>query len=214
MIVDDHQVVRKGISMMLATEEDMDLVGEGCNGMDAVELVRTLQPDVIVMDLVMPVMDGASAIKKIIEENPKARILVLSSFSEDQKVISALKAGASGYLLKDSSPNELLEGIREVYRGKSSLSPVVASKLINEIQTESSPLVPGSQNPLSEREIDVIRLIAEGLSNKEIAEKLCLSKTTVRFHIRNVFSKLGFTNRTQAGLYAIKNGMVEKKKKF
>jgi NarL family two-component system response regulator LiaR len=207
LTVDDHVVVRKGLSMMLATEEDITLVGEASNGLEAVELARCLNPDVIIMDLIMPQKDGIGAIQEIIAENPNARILVLSSFAEDGNIIPALKAGALGYLLKDSSPHELLKAIRDISLGKSSLSPVVASKLIRKFQTDKTPVKSKQEKPLTDREVEVIELIAEGCSNKEIAEKLCLSKTTIRFHVSNIFSKLNLTNRTQAGLYAIKNGL-------
>lgn len=212
MIVDDHAVVRKGVRMLLATEKDMELVAEAENGLQAAALVCIHQPDVILMDMVMPHKDGVAAIQEIIRENPHAHILVLSSFSDDSYILSAIKAGALGYLLKDSSPQELIEAIRGVLQGKSSLSPVVARRLISEIKQEHPKQQLSQSRLLSEREEEVLKLAAEGLSNQAIAERLCLSNATVRFHISNILKKLGLSNRTQAVLYAIKSGLVKDEK--
>ncbi|NPV87463.1 MAG: response regulator transcription factor [Anaerolineae bacterium] len=212
MIVDDHAVVRKGVRMLLATEKDMDLVAEAESGLEAAALARIHQPDVILMDMVMPHKDGVAAIQEIIRENPRTRILVLSSFSDDTYILSAIKAGALGYLLKDSSPQELIEAIRGIMQGKSSLSPVVARRLISEIKQEYPKQQLPQSRLLSEREEEVLKLAAEGLSNQAIAERLCLSNATVRFHISNILKKLGLSNRTQAVLYAIKSGLVKDKK--
>jgi two-component system, NarL family, response regulator LiaR len=211
MTVDDHAVVRKGLNMMLATEADIILVGEASDGIEAVEMARRLKPDVILMDLVMPQMNGVEAIRKIMSENPQARILVLSSFADDANVIPAIKSGALGYLLKDSSPQELLDAIHEIASGKSSLSPLVASKLISELKQDKTIETQPGELALTERELEVLRLLAEGCQNKEIADRLCLSSTTVRFHVSNILAKLGLANRTQAGLYAIKNGLARRK---
>jgi NarL family two-component system response regulator LiaR len=206
LIADDHAIVREGLRGLIASERGMELVGEAENGVDAVSKARTLQPDVILLDLVMPRKGGLEAIEEIKRDNPDARILVLTSFAEDDQVFPAIKSGALGYLLKDSSPHELLQAVRQVYRGESSLHPTVARKLIREINRPSDlPLV---QEPLTEREVDVLRLVAQGLSNHEIGETLFVSERTVRTHVSNILGKLHLANRTQAALYALREGLV------
>ena len=208
LIVDDHAVVRKGLSAILETEETFEVVGEAANGNQAVWKTRSLQPDVILMDLVMPEKDGISAIKEIKKDDPQAKILVITSFSEDEKVFPAIKAGALGYLLKDSSPDELMQAIQEIYQGKASLHPTIARKLIMELK-EDEPKSQPSEQVLTAREVDVLNLIAHGLSNQEIANQLMVSETTVRFHVSNILSKLHLANRTQAVLYALKQGYAK-----
>jgi NarL family two-component system response regulator LiaR len=206
LAVDDHAIVRQGLRAFISGTPDIELAGEAADGQEAVLLARSLQPDVILMDLVMPRKNGIQAIQEIMSENPDARILVLTSFDEDDRVFSAVKAGALGYVLKDSSPRELLEAIRCVYRGESSLHPAVARKLMlgyrRDEKAESGVVT------LTEREVDVLKLVARGLSNQEIAEQLNISEGTVRFHITNMLSKLELENRTQAALYALREGLV------
>jgi NarL family two-component system response regulator LiaR len=206
LVVDDHPIVREGLRGLISGKPDMDLAGEARDGQEAVLQARALQPDVILMDLVMPGKSGLQAIQEIMGENPEARILVLTSFGEDDQVLSAVKAGALGYLLKDTSPKELLEAIRCVYRGESSLHPAVARKLIlgygQDHETRSST------SALTEREVDVLKLVARGLSNQDIAQQLHISEGTVRFHITNILGKLALENRTQAALYALREGLV------
>jgi NarL family two-component system response regulator LiaR len=207
LIVDDHAVVRKGIQALIATEPGMVIVGEASNGKEAVELARVLLPDVILMDVVMPVKDGIQAIGEIVQENPQIRILALTSFAEDDKVLPAIKAGALGYLLKDASPQQLLHGIRDVYRRVPTLDSAVAFKLIQELNRPGDP--PSmAEEPLSEREIEVLQLVARGLTNQEIAEQLCITERTVRNHVGNILSKLHLNNRTQAALYALRQGLA------
>jgi two-component system, NarL family, response regulator LiaR len=208
LIVDDHAVVRKGLSAILETEEKFEVVGEAANGNQAVWKTRSLQPDVILMDLVMPEKDGIAAIKEIKKDDPQAKILVITSFSEDEKVFPAIKAGALGYLLKDSSPDELMQAIHEIYQGKASLHPTIARKLIMELKQDEPKSQP-SEQVLTAREVDVLNLIAHGLSNQEIANQLMVSETTVRFHVSNILSKLHLANRTQAVLYALKEGYAK-----
>jgi NarL family two-component system response regulator LiaR len=208
LIVDDHAVVRKGLSAILETEETFEVVGEAANGNQAVWKTRSLQPDVILMDLVMPEKDGIAAIKEIKKDDPQAKILVITSFSEDEKVFPAIKAGALGYLLKDSSPDELMQAIQEIYQGKASLHPTIARKLIMELKQDEPKSQP-SEQVLTAREVDVLNLIAHGLSNQEIANQLMVSETTVRFHVSNILSKLHLANRTQAVLYALKEGYAK-----
>jgi NarL family two-component system response regulator LiaR len=206
LIADDHAIVREGLRALIGTKPDMELVGEAADGVEAVLKARSLQPDVILLDLVMPRKDGIEAIGEIKRENPKARILVLTSFAEDDKVFPAIQAGALGYLLKDSSPQELLQAIREVYRGESSLHPAIARKLIGELNRPSD--LPATEEPLTEREVEVLILVARGLSNQEIAEKLVVSERTVRTHVSNILGKLHLANRTQAALYAVREGLA------
>ena len=208
LLVDDHAVVRKGLSAILETEADFEVIGEAENGNQAVWKARSLQPDVILMDLVMPEKDGIAAIKDIKKDDPQAKILVITSFAEDEKVFPAIKAGALGYLLKDSSPDELMQAIHEIYQGKASLHPTIARKLIMELK-EDEPKEQPSEQVLTAREVEVLNLIAHGLSNQEIANQLMVSETTVRFHVSNILGKLHLANRTQAVLYALKEGYAK-----
>ena len=206
LIVDDHAVVREGLRALIDVEPEMELVGEAADGVEAVHKARSLQPDVILLDLVMPRMDGIDAIGEIKRENPDARILVVTSFAEDEKVFPAIKAGALGYLLKDSSPQELLQAIRDVYQGQPTMHPTIARKLMRELQRSSN--LPPTDEPLSGREVEVLSLVARGLSNQEIGDKLYISERTVRTHVSNILSKLHLANRTQAALYALREGLA------
>ena len=187
LIVDDHIVVREGLRAFISTQSGVEIIGEAESGEQAVKLVRQLHPDVILMDLVMAGMGGIEATRCIKKENPDARILVLTSFADDDKVFPAIKAGALGYLLKDSTPQQLLQAIRELNR---------------------PPDLPPTGEPLTNRELIVLELVARGLSNIDIAEKLNLSEWTVRTHISNILSKLHLANRTQAALYALREGLT------
>ncbi len=207
LIADDHAVVREGLRSVIATAPGMELVGEAKDGVEAVLKARSLQPDVIVLDLVMPRQDGIEAIGQIKGENPDARILVLTSFGEDETVFAAIKAGALGYLLKDSSPQTLLQAISDVNRGESSLHPTIAHKLIQELNRPSH--LPPAQEPLTEREVDIVNLVARGLSNQEIADELVIGERTVRNHVSSILGKLHLANRTQAALYALREGLAE-----
>lgn len=207
LIADDHPIVRRGLSSLIEVKPGMELVGEAADGVEAVEMARSLKPDVILLDMVMPRKSGLEAINDIKQENPDARILVITSFAEDDKVFPAIKAGALGYLLKDSGPEALLQAIRDVYRGESSLHPAVARKLIRELNQPSD--LPPTEEPLTERELEVLRLVARGLSNQEIGEKLVISEGTVRIHVSNILSKLHLANRTQAALYALQEGLAK-----
>jgi NarL family two-component system response regulator LiaR len=206
LIADDHAIVRKGIGALLATEPGIVVVGEAQNGQEAIDQALRLRPHVILMDLVMPGTDGLEAIQHLAACQPETRILVLTSFHGDDQVLPAIKAGAIGYLLKDSSPEELVDAIRQVHCGRSSLHPAIAHKLLQQIscpgRRESAPDV------LTERETQVLQLVAGGLSNREISDRLAISEATVRTHMSNILSKLNLCSRTQAALYALRAGLA------
>lgn len=217
LIVDDHAIVREGLRALIDGKPDLALAGEAANGEEAVHQAAALHPDVILMDLVMPRMNGIEAIRAIHAQDAAARILVLTSFAEDAQVFDAIRSGALGYLLKDTSPQELVEAIRCVYRGEPSLHPSVARKLVLGYQAPSNgpePTPPAAASPppldetLSEREIEVLRLLARGLSNLDIARQIYVGEGTVRFHVSNILAKLQLENRTQAVLYALRTGLV------
>ncbi|MFC2026206.1 response regulator [Chloroflexota bacterium] len=207
LIVDDHAIVREGQRALINTEPGMAVIGEAKDGFEAVELAYTLQPDVVLLDLQMPRKGGIEAIREIKKENPEARILVLTSFSEDEMVYASIKAGAMGYLLKDSTPQEILRAIRDVYQGEVSMQPSIATKLMHELQRTSS--LPPTEEPLTAREEEVLILIAQGLANQEIADMLVISERTVRTHVTNILGKLHLANRTQAAMYALREGLAD-----
>ncbi len=203
-VVDDHPIVRRGIRDLLETEPDFLVVGEAVNGQEAVSGAAATAPDVVLMDLVMPALDGIEATRQIKARQPEVKILVLTSFATDDKVFPAIKAGALGYLIKDTGPDDLLQAIRQVDRGEPTLHPTIAQKLLLEIaQPAERPSIP---DPLTEREVEVLQLLARGLSNQEIADRLVLSVTTVYSHVSNILSKLHLATRTQAALYALREG--------
>jgi len=203
---DDHAMVRGGVRGLLLTEPNIELVGEASNGVEAVHKALSLQPDVILLDLHMPQKSGVEAITEIKYSLPDARILVLTSFAADEDVFPAIKAGALGYMLKDSSPQELLKAIWDVYDGRLSLDPSIAQKVIRELrQTHKLPL---TEEPLTQREVEILKLIAGGLTNQEIADRLVVSERTVRAHVSNILAKLHVANRTQAALYALREGIA------
>jgi two-component system, NarL family, response regulator LiaR len=207
LIADDHTVVRRGLHALIATEPGMEIVGEVDNGLDAVHMASRLEPDVILLDLMMPQMNGLEAISLIRQRNPDARILILTSFADDDKVFPAIKAGALGYLLKDSSPSDLLQAIRDVSKGGAALAPSITLKLIQEAQRPQQDEPVLDDELLTPREIDVLERIAQGLTNQEIADVLCISERTVRNHVGNILKKLNLVNRTQAALYALREGL-------
>ncbi len=208
LITDDQAIVRKGIQALLTTEPNIEVAGEAENGKEAIRQVEKLQPDVILMDLQMPEMGGIEAIGHITANKPNARILVLTSFATDDKVFPAIKAGALGYLLKDSSPEELIQAIQQVYRGESSLHPTIARKVLQELSRPPAPEQIPTSEPLTEREVDVLRLVARGMGNQQIANQLVISEATVRTHVSNILSKLHLASRTQAALYALQKGLA------
>jgi NarL family two-component system response regulator LiaR len=206
IIADDHAIVREGLRALIEAKPDMELVGEAEDGEEAVALASSLKPDIVLLDLVMPGTDGIKAVHEIIRENPQARILVFTSFGDDANVFAAIRAGALGYLLKDSSPQVLIEAIRQVYRGESSLHPTIARKLIDGFR--QPPGSPSPRKPLTGREVIVLKLIAKGFSNEKIAEELVISERTVSGHVASILDKLEVDNRTQAALYALREGLA------
>jgi NarL family two-component system response regulator LiaR len=206
-VTDDHPIVRRGLKTLLRSEPEFEFVGEAANGIEAVKKVLQIRPDVILMDLVMPKQDGLTTIEQIVSGYPEARILVLTSFDEADKVLAVFKAGAVGYLLKDSSPEELLQAIRQVYQGNASIHPTIAQKLLHTIK-QPDKQVEVVETPLTERETDVLIWVAKGLANQDIANKLVISEWTVRTHVRNIMSKLHLENRTQIALYALREGLT------
>jgi NarL family two-component system response regulator LiaR len=202
LIVDDHGVVRQGIRMYLSLDPELEVVGEATNGVEAVNLARQLKPDVVLMDLLMPEMDGIAATAAIRHELPDTEVIALTSVLEDQAIYRAMRAGAIGYLLKNTKADELVQAIKAAAAGQVQLSPEVARQLMREVG------VPDSPEKLTERETEVLRLLAQGKSNKEIGATLVIGEKTVKTHVSNILSKLGVSSRTQAALYAVRVGLV------
>lgn len=210
LVVDDHAIIREGVKAVLEIVPDIDLVGEAKNGLEALEKDQELKPDVILMDLVMPDMDGIEAIRRIKLQRTEACILVLTTFAGEEMVFPAIKAGALGYHLKDSAPDVLVEAIRAVHRGEAALHPVIARKVLQELSAPSEH--PPTTDPLTPRELEVLQCLAQGYENREIAERLVISEATVRTHVSNIMGKLHLASRTQAALYALKEGLASLEK--
>lgn len=202
LIVDDHAVVRQGLRMFLALDPELEIVAEANNGAKALELARQLKPDVVLMDLLMPVMDGITAITAMRRELPDTEIIALTSVLDDDKVVGAVRAGAIGYLLKDTEPAELRQAVRAAAAGEVRLSPKAAARLMREVRLPETP------ETLTERETEVLRLVGQGHSNKEIAAHLHITEATAKTHVANMMAKLGVSSRTQAALYAVRTGLV------
>lgn len=206
LIVDDHAIIRKGVKAVLDLVSDIEIVGEAENGKLAIKLTSDLHPDVILMDLMMPEMDGITCIREIIAQRPEARILVLTNFAGEDMIFPAIKAGAMGYHLKDSSPETLEEAIRQVFNGEPSLHPLIAKKVLEELHAPSENQE--ISESLTKRELEVLNLIAQGLENRDIATQLVVSEATVRTHVSNILGKLHLASRTQAALYALREGLA------
>jgi DNA-binding NarL/FixJ family response regulator len=209
LIADDHHVVRRGLLFFLKTQRDIEVIGEAKNGKEAVKLVAELEPDVVLMDLSMPEMDGVMATKAIREMNETVKIIILTSYADQDHVIPAIRAGASGYQLKDIEPDELVETIRDVLKGESKLHPKVTSHVMTHL-TMGANQKASKISDLTKREKEVLNELAKGKSNKEIASSLFITEKTVKTHVSNILAKLQLSDRTQAALYAVKNGYIEK----
>jgi NarL family two-component system response regulator LiaR len=209
LVADDHAVVRQGLRSFLGLQDDMEVVGEASDGAEAVDSVERLRPDVVLMDLAMPGVDGVEAIRRIHASRPETRVVVLTSFTDDTKVLPAVRAGAVGYLLKDVEPAELASAIRTVAAGQALLAPAVTARVLREIGGAGSDRAPGPS--LTPRELEVLGLLARGLSNRQIAADLVLSEKTVKTHVSSILGKLRLADRTQAALYAVREGLVEGK---
>ncbi len=207
LIADDHKVVREGLKAFIAPTEGFELVGEASNGIEAVEQAKRLKPDIILLDLVMPEMDGIAATQSIKQDNPEARVIIITSFVDETKVISAIKAGASGYLLKDSTPQDIETAIIEVYQGNTAFPSRITNILVKTINQPEQAANKGMN--LTDREIDILKMIAQGFSNQEIANRLFLSVWTVRTYVTEILAKLQVGNRTQAALYALREGLAK-----
>lgn len=222
LLVDDHAMVLQGLHFFLSTQPDLELVGQATNGREALDKVAELRPDVVLMDLVMPEMDGIEATARIRRSHPEVKVIVLTSFSEQDRVVPAIQAGAIGYLLKDVQPDALVQAIRGAHSGQAQLHPEIARQLMAHVALPGTVTAPGAfpgtsqgmviaQKPtaddLTPREKDVLRLIAQGKSNKEIAVELFIGEKTVKTHVSNLLSKLGLQDRTQAAIYAVKHGL-------
>lgn len=207
LIADDHHVVRRGLLFFLKTQKDIEVVGEAKNGIEAIALAESIQPDIILMDLVMPEMDGIQATKRIKAKLPQIQILMLTSFSDRDHVVPAMEAGAAGYQLKDIEPDELVLSIRRIMQGENTLHPEATSTL--EMDRQQSENALHVLNPLTPREQDVLAELTKGKSNREIASSLFVTEKTVKTHISNIFTKLQVQDRTQAALYAVKHGLTE-----
>jgi NarL family two-component system response regulator LiaR len=216
LIVDDHAVVRQGLRTFLELHDDpsglpIEVVGEAANGVEAADLARRLHPDVILLDLVMPEMDGIRATSEIARHSPRSRVIILTSFGDDDRVFPAIRAGAQGYLLKDIAPGELVRAVRAAYLGQTQLHPSIARTLVAAVAAKAeSPAGHGPTSPeeLTHRELEVLRLIAGGLNNHEIAEKLVISEKTVKTHVSSILGKLHLEDRTQAAIYALRHGLI------
>lgn len=206
MLVDDHAVVRQGLRTFLDLQDDITVVGEAKDGVEALQIVQELEPDVVLMDLVTPRMDGIETVRRMKALRPHIQIIVLTSFGDDQKVFAAIRAGATGFLLKDVSPQDLAAAIHAARRGEASLAPGIATKLLQEIAIGSNPAA--EEHTLTEREYAVLALIAQGRSNRQISEELTISEKTVKTHVSNILTKLHLEDRTQAAIYALKEGLV------
>jgi len=211
LIADDHAVVRQGLRTFLALQDDMEVVADAADGEEAVRAAREHAPDIVLMDLVMPNMDGVEATRRIASERPATRVIALTSFLEDDKVLPAVRAGAAGYLLKDVGPPELVRAIRTVHGGEALLHPAVAARVLEEVAAPApapAPAPPRAEPGLTPREREVLALVARGLANKRIAQELGIAEKTVKIHVSRILHKLGVADRTQAALYAVREGLA------
>ncbi len=206
LIVDDHMVVRRGLTSLVESEDGLEVVGQAVDGLEAITQAEILQPDVILLDVEMPRLDGLAALPRIIEKSPGSKVIILTTFADDERIFSALRAGASGYVLKDVAEHDLIESIHKVVRGEPALAPQVTQRLISGVSHPAVKTVDPLNN-LSEREKQVLRLVGQGLSNKEIASTLSFTESTAKAHVHSLLTKLSMSDRTQLALYAVRNGL-------
>ncbi|MGH7274994.1 MAG: response regulator [Nitrospiria bacterium] len=212
LIADDHQVVREGLSAILNAKEDIEVIAEAQDGVEAVEKAKEFKPDVILMDISMPRMNGVEATRRIKLEQPQIGIVVLTMYEEEEYIFELVKAGATGYMLKNSDSSQIIKAIRSTYQGESMLQPSVATKILSEfshLSQRPAPKPTRTDQELTDREVQVIKLIADGKTNKEIANTLTISEKTVKNHVRNIFQKLEVDDRTQAAIFAIQRGLIQ-----
>jgi two-component system, NarL family, response regulator LiaR len=207
LLVDDHEMVRIGLAAVLSTEDDIEVVGEASSGQEGIRLALEYKPDVVLMDLVMEGMDGIETTRRLLQQHPDCKVIVLTSFIDDEKIYPVIEAGAFSYLLKTSRAAEIAQAIRSAVKGQSVLESQVASKLMNRFRQPKAAVQPHEE--LTDREMEVLRLIASGKSNQDVADELFIGVKTVKFHVTNILAKLGVEDRTQAAIYAFKNGLVE-----
>lgn len=209
LLVDDHEMVRIGLAAVLNTEDGIEVVGEASNGMEGIRLAQAYKPDVVLMDLVMEGMDGVETTRKLLELYPDCKVIVLTSYLDDSKMYPVIEAGAFSYLLKTSRATEIADAIRAAARGQSVLESQVAAKMMNRFRQPKAETIRPAHDQLTEREMDVLKCVAKGQSNQEIAEELFIGIKTVKFHVTNILAKLGVDDRTQAAIYAHKHGLAE-----
>ncbi len=209
IIADDHQVVREGLSAILNAREDIEVIAEAKNGLEAIEKARELKPDIILMDISMPKMNGVEATRRIKLEQPQIGIVVLTMYEEEEYIFDLIKAGVTGYMLKNSDSAQIIKAIRSTYQGESLIQPSVATKILNKFSQLSNSKAPAQPKELTDRELQVIKLVADGKTNKEIANILQISEKTVKNHVRNIFQKMEVDDRTQAAIYALKKGYIQ-----
>ncbi len=207
LLVDDHEMVRIGLAAVLSTEDEIEVVGEASSGQEGIRLALEYKPDVVLMDLVMEGMDGIETTRRLLQQHPDCKVIVLTSFIDDEKIYPVIEAGAFSYLLKTSRAAEIAQAIRSAVKGQSVLESQVASKLMNRFRQPKAAVQPHEE--LTEREMEVLRLIASGKSNQDVADELFIGVKTVKFHVTNILAKLGVEDRTQAAIYAFKHGLVE-----
>lgn len=210
LLTDDHAIVRQGVRAYLETQPDIKVIGEAGSGEEAIPLCESLAPDIVLMDLLMPGMGGVEATRRVKTISPRTQVIVLTSYHEDEHVVPAIRAGALSYLLKDAAPGEIATAIRKAAVGEVTLSPAIAAQMMKAVSGERKAIETTAPSPLTTRELEVIRLIADGLSNTEIAEKLFLSEKTVKSHVSNILAKLHVTDRTQAAVYAWREGIMKR----